>query len=135
MTMLRLFVLLACVACASGFSTAPRASVIPSRRLPARHAWSARWRGSALHASGGGDDTGSDSDDDSFDYEAAFRAKVKDKASKPKPSSGQRPKRLDPPGATETADLLSASGWAGTVGLLGLTVVLAVMTQLNAPNL
>ena len=46
----------------------------------------------------------------------------------------QAPKKLDPPSAAETADLLSESAWLATVGLLGLTVALAVMTQLNAPT-
>ena len=94
-------------------------------------------------------------EDDDFDFEAAYRAKVAADggalgnrakqtvarlqregdavAERISASSTRAPKKLDPPSAAETANLLSESGWAATVGFLGLTVALAVMTQLNQP--
>ena len=94
-------------------------------------------------------------EDDDFDFEAAYRAKVEADggvlgnrakltaarlqregdavAERISASSTRAPKKLDPPSAAETANLLSESGWAATVGFLGLTVALAVMTQLNQP--
>ena len=126
-----LLVLLAIWVCAESF-TPPRAAT--RRRLGASPA----------------------EEDDDFDFEAAYRAKVEADggalgnrakltaariqregdavAERIRASSTQAPKKLDPPSAAETADLLSESAWLATVGLLGLTVALAVMTQLNAPT-
>ena len=126
-----LFVLLAIWACAESFTPPIRAAT--RRRLGASPA----------------------EEDDDFDFEAAYRAKVEADggvlgnrakltaarlqregdavAERISASSTRAPKKLDPPSAAETANLLSESGWAATVGFLGLTVALAVVTQLNQP--
>ena len=133
-TMSRALVLLAIWACAESFT--PPIRTATRRRL--------------VVGAGPADE------DDDFDFEAAYRAKVAadggalgNRASRPSRGFSARAtpsrsgsaaaararssKKLDPPSAAETANLLSESGWAATVGFLGLTVALAVMTQLNQP--
>ena len=133
-TMSRALVLLAIWACAESFT--PPIRTATRRRL--------------VVGAGPADE------DDDFDFEAAYRAKVAadggalgnrakqtvarlqregDAVAEQLSGGGARaePKKLDPPSAAETANLLSESGWAATVGFLGLTVALAVMTQLNQP--